>query len=307
MHANMCLLRFALLGALIAMAAPVAAQQASQEARRQLSDTCKRTIDEAMVKLHPGLIEYPELKNKSNLVLLVPAADFNAFANYESRQILIPVMWCIQTWFLVDAHAHLHKNPQLRELVNDYTEYLRQRQNQSILSGPIDQILLESFDKFARVDALSSALPDDRKLLAVREGIMVDSLAFVLGHEIGHLALNHKRYTEVTSAQARKQEDMADEFAAKLLGRTGISIIPSMFTLVRFLQSEADIKGIPMTAKTHPRAECRMQRVLFSSGELDQLLSDPARRREFERGSTYSVPQFRRLMQELRVDCAGSP
>ena len=307
MHANTCLIRFALSLALIAVAMPAAAQQASEQVKQQLSDTCKRTIDAAMVKLRPELSEYPEIKNKSNLVLLVPAADFNAFANYQSRQISIPVMWCIQTWFLVDAHAHFQKNPQLREDVKKYTEYLSQRQKQSILSGPFDDTILQSFDKFAGVPVLASTSAEDRKRLAVREDMMVDSLAFVLGHEIGHLALNHKRYTEITAEQARRQEDLADEFSARLLGRSRISIIPAMFTLVRFLQSEADIKGIPTGARTHPRAECRMQRVLFSSGELDELLRDPDRRREFERGSTYSVPQFRRLMQELRDDCSENP
>ncbi len=307
MYANTCLFRFALSLSLIAVAVPVAAQQASEQVKQQLSDTCKRTIDAAMGKLRPELSEYPEIKNKSNLVLLAPAADFNAFANNQLRQISIPVMWCIQTWFLVDAHAQLHKNPQLREDVYNYTQYLNQRQKQSILSGPFDDTILQPFDKFAGVPVLASTSVEDRKLLAAREDTMVESLAFVLSHEIGHLALNHKRYTEITAAQARRQEDLADEFAARILGRSRISIIPAIFTLVRFLQSEADLKSIPAGARTHPRAECRMRRVLSSSGEMDELLRDPDRRREFELGSTYSVPQFRRLMEELRDDCTRNP
>jgi hypothetical protein len=61
------------------------------------------------------------------------------------------------------------------------------------------------------------------------------SYAFILGHELGHIALGHRGYAGITTERARSEEAAADRFALDLLRRA--STIP--MGAVLFFQAQA--------------------------------------------------------------------
>ena len=283
------------------------AQSATPQAKKQMLAHCQRVIDAALAKITPHLHEYKNLQNKKDLVLLVPAADVNAFANYEDQQVLIPVMLCIQSWYLVDAMVQMYETPSLQPSVVRYTKYLHSRQREAVRSGPVDNVIIKPFNDFSGTARKKLSAADQQKYAGKGEAMLVEGMAFLLGHEIGHLALIHRRYDEISSVEALRQEDGADAFAARLLADSKVSILPSMLSFMWFMESEAVLTGIQEGRRTHPRAECRFERIVASSSELNELMKDPKRRLEFERGSGYTVQQYEDLMLELREDCLRSP
>lgn len=276
--------------------------------RKQSQTACDNTIRLSLEKLRPHLGKYPEFRDSKNLVLQIPASDFNAFVNYREQNILIPTMWCVQTWMLIDAYVQLQGNPSLKEPTIRYLAYLNQRQRKAQQENAFfDHIPIQSFNEFANVAPKKMTKGEQNKQMQVQETMMIDALAFVIGHEIGHLALRHKPSKHISARASRKQEHDADRFSAKLLKKAGASIIPSIFTLQRFFQNEAELKGLSSSSQSHPRAECRLERVVFASGELEEMAASTASSQKFESDSGYSISQYRSLMQELREDCASNP
>ena len=280
---------------------------APDEVKKAYAGMCQKGIDFVMVKFRPLMGDVPNLREKKNLVLLVHAAEFNAFADYQKKQILLPLMWCIQTTYAIEAAMQMHLQPALRDQVKAYLEYLNERQREAAKDGFEDLIPLRSFNDFAQVPSPNIKPEEERSLLRAKEDMLIDAIAFVLGHEIGHLALKHSASSALPPEQSRDQENSADLYGATLLKKAGFSILPGAVMLQRFLQNEAILKGISPSLRTHPRAECRYERILSNTGELDELLQNPKRRKEFETGSTYTVPQYRSLMRELRKDCRKNP
>jgi IrrE N-terminal-like domain len=283
------------------------AQATPAQARAQHLTACGNTIDAAMKKLRPHLGDFPALRDKKDLVLLMPAANFNAFADYDQQRILIPVMLCVETWYLLDGYMQMYRQPKLRTALQRYALYLSKRQQDSLASGTgFDNIPILPFHEFAGVAYPQLTDAEGRKSLAVHEGMMVDSIAFVIGHELGHLVLRHKPYNKISPEAARKQEAEADEFGARLVSKSGISVIGALPVIQRFLANESLYKAFSGSPATHPRPECRMERILSSTGEIQELLKNPARRREYEAGSGLSANDFANTMKEVREDCESN-
>lgn len=278
------------------------------ESTKQAQTACDNTIRISLDKLRQHLGPYPQLRDKRDLVLQIPAADFNAFANYQEQNILIPTMWCVQTWLFIDAFIQVQGNPSLKDPFIRYLEYLNQRQRKAQRENAFfDRIPIQPFNDFAKVARKDVSRGEQNKLMQVQESMMVAALSFVIAHEIGHLALLHKPAKQISARVSRQQEKDADGFAARLLKRSGISIIPAIFTLQRFFQSEAELKGFSSGSRSHPRAECRLEKIIFSSGEFEMMAASPTSSLEFEKNSGYSISQYRALMRELKEDCIANP
>lgn len=286
----------------------VHAQTASQDHKNQVSTACKNTVAAAMKALRPHLGDYPSLRDKPDLILVMPAANFNAFADYAEQRILIPVMMCVETWYLIDGMMQVHRDPRLREKFQQYVAYLSKRQRDSLAKGTgFDNIVLQPFHEFAGTGPPALSEADMRKSLSVREGIMVDSMAFIIGHEFAHLALRHKPYNVISAVAARKQEADADEFSARLLKNAGISVLAATTVIPRFLANEQIYKRASGGSMTHPRPECRLERIVSTTGEIQELLRNPDRRRDYELASGLSANDFAKTMADLRDDCQRSP
>lgn len=280
----------------------------SQEDERDkvMFKACRNTANLVLKKFEPSLQVHSNLRPLNDLVAIAPAADYNVFVNYRSRRVLIPISWCVQTFFMADAMVQYHFDPSLRPKLDRYISYLDRRQAK-VAKNPIDNEGFKSFSHFGRIGAPSLTQEEAAKRHNLIEDFMVEAMAFVLGHEIGHLVLNHVNHMEVAPARSREQEDEADAFAVKLVKGADMMILPAMLSLNRFMLAEAHYSGSDPSRRTHPRAECRLEKVVYSSGELDMLFRIPNLRADFERRSGYSVSEFRNLMRQLRRDCKNSP
>lgn len=287
---------------------PAQAQTVPDEIKKQVATACNNTVAAAMEKLRPYLGDHAALRDKPDLVLVMPVANFNAFADYKKQRILIPLMLCVETWYLLDGMMQMHRDPQLREKIQQYIAYLSKRQRDSLAKNTgFDTIPVLPFHDFAGVAYPQLSDAESRKSLAVRENIMVESMAFIIGHEFGHLVLRHKPYNEISSEAARKQEADADEFSARLLKKAGISVLAAIPVIQRFLANEPYSKRVVGGAMTHPRSECRMERIVASTEEVEDLLKNPDRRREYEAASGLSASDYAKTMRGLREDCHRSP
>lgn len=270
-----------------------------EEMQRQ----CQLTLDAGLKTIRPSLKIYPELYNRPDLVIATPNADYNAFADHTQRQVVIPTMWCIETWYLVDAIAQIYASPQHAPQLERYVKYLSERQKRAMAAGPIDNLTLHSFDSFAGIQRKILPPEEEQRTRRNVAAMIGEAAIFVISHEIGHLALNHKGYKSVTVAQARQQEYAADAFAAKIAKENRISLIPGMMVLLRFFDSQA----IASPTRTHPRGECRFERVLAATSEISDLLKDPKARRDYQKVSNVPPEEIDALMQELRAECLAKP
>jgi hypothetical protein len=282
------------------------AQQSQEEAAEMYQRACQRTIDFTLTKLRPHLAEHQNLQGKNDLVLLVPAADFNAFSDYTTERVLIPLAWCVQTLFFIDATLQAAQNRSLKPKYIAYVDYLNSRQRAAVKKGGFDSAPVVAFETHGNFRRSPLPADEEQRHHQMREDALIDSMAFVIGHEIGHLALKHKPATKITPAASRRQEYEADIFSAALAKKAGFTVFLAVTALQRYISSEAQLKSIPSGDRTHPRAECRMER-LWAISEMNDLLKQPARRRDFERGSGYSVAEFRDLLARLREDCRQNP
>jgi len=107
----------------------------------------------------------------------------------------------------------------------------------------------------------------DDEVIAAREqmnknefgnaGFSFVSLAFVLGHEIGHHVLGH-----IGQKIGEREEAAADEFSMNLIIKAGydLSMASGPFLLFDAINPHGTI---PRVARTHPEALCRWQKLLF--------------------------------------------
>ena len=286
---------------------PAHSEIASLQTKKEIGSMCQRVIDIAMKRIKPHLAEYPDLQNKEDLVLLIPTADINAFANHADQQILFPIMYCINIWYYADALSQEYLTPSPQPKLGDYGEYLNDRRQETMKAGPVDNITLMSYNDFISRARKKLNPEDERKRANMIDSALVEGVMFVLGHEIGHLALKHKPYTEISSAESQKQENAADHFSIQLLVSAKVSIIPALPSLMFFLEREASLKNIDPKNKTHPRAECRMERLVAYSGEINELFKDSNNRNNFERATGYSLAEYQNIMQDLKEDCRLNP
>ncbi|MGH9427180.1 MAG: hypothetical protein ACRD2L_12860, partial [Terriglobia bacterium] len=104
----------------------------------------------------------------------------------------------------------------------------------------------------------------------LQEDMIVDALAIVVAHEIGHIGKRHKPSALVSRATSRAQEAEADEYARVLVRKSGFSTLPSLATVyLMFAALEGDSED-----GTHPHPLCRIYRI--GRAEFEDLRKEPA-------------------------------
>jgi len=159
-----------------------------------------------------------------------------------------------------------------------------------------------AFRKTAAPKALS---PSEADMYAHKQNsIIIDAVAVILGHEIGHLALEHKRYDQISPAESRKQEYAADKYGADLARKAGFRVIASYFFFVRFAAAEELSSTKP---NTHPSAICRAKKILIP--EFERILAgtdaeSKQARADFQKnGSGKSMYEGLKDLKKIGTNC----
>ena len=287
-------------GAYAAQEAPTTEQIAISTG---VQNFCSRTITKIRTDFSPNLAAYPDIRDKENLVLLEPYLEFNAIARFRNKQITLTTGMCGQLWLIASAFAFAHEFPSLRPKIKEYIKHLRTNSSPLETSSGFHEIQLLTFPLYAQFP-LSQVTTEQYKHIDAFVAIsMTDAIAFVLAHEIAHLALNHQ--LTIPRAASRLQEYEADKFALELVEKSGFSGIGSIPSLLAFLESEARQKRVSISS--HPRPECRLNRILSRSGTMRAMIRDKKQHAQFLEMTGMTVDAYRQFMDELRDDCIANP
>lgn len=131
---------------------------------------------------------------------------------------------------------------------------------------------------------------------------MVSAMAFLIEHEVGHLVHKDKPYNEISNLDSQRQEKEADIFSIRMLNDSGISLIPALSVLDRFLYAEIQY-GKGASESTHPSSECRMALLMDSSSEIDNMLQDQSRQQEFVVRTGMTASNFKAFISEEKRKC----
>lgn len=234
----------------------------------QYTSACKSTISAALGKLNVQISLNPKLANINDLVIFIPSADYIAITDLAAKRVMIPLHWCVETWLTTEALTEITKRPAMTEALHEYSRYLSTRQRIFRMTGnPFNQSLLLTFHDFTGLPRSSLTTPEAEKYIAAQEMVLIDALAFILAHEMGHIALDHQTYQLVTPQASRLQEYAADEFAISMLRESGISLLGALVATERFISDE---RRPPPIGPSHPTGECRIERI-FRLGALPEV------------------------------------
>lgn len=276
----------------------------AKEAAQQTINSGNKTIAVILERFTPLLPEEKRYLANPQRVRVVVAANFGAFANYKDGRILIPAQFVGETLLQVQAILAVRKNPSLAEKYQRWVRYLSRRSQAALLKhrttgASRDDTQVDSFFTAENIPMPASWNVEE---LSLQAAMMTDFLAFVVGHELGHLVLNHKGYTDVSPETSRQQETAADEFAATLLNKSGYSALPGLGTFfMRFAENEILEKSAITPEQTHPLAACRVYRLY--KRELPQLTNSSGGQAELKRMTGMSKENFEAKIEVLRSAC----
>lgn len=136
-------------------------------------------------------------------------------------------------------------------------------------------------------------------------GMKIDTISYVLAHEIGHHVLGHIDGTS-TVPTVREREKQADTFAYVLSAKAGFPLVSSAPSLAVIAEMER-LAGIGYGDNTHPPPECRMFWMLESSLaalEADAGFQSYLDQHPGERQAMESVlRQFEAFTPEAKAEC----
>lgn len=269
---------------------------------QQLIDAGNRTVKVVIEKFSPGAS--PELREllTPQKIRVIVAADFNAFADYKNRRILLPAQFVGECAAQAQAMMLVFRDPSLKPKYMRWQKYLAERSERSrqkFLAGKtlVDDERVIDFWQFARMS--SQPVLTDKENFVV-EQMMIDALGLVIGHELGHLLLSHKPYREISPATSRRQEFESDEYARKLMKKADMQVLPGlMLAYVRFMQFEGEGPASDF-AKSHPPAHCRFYEI--GRKELLEMADADGAKEQMEKMGS-SVSKIKDLIRALRDEC----
>jgi hypothetical protein len=236
-----------------------------------------KTIEAVMKKLTPVLeLRYPELSRELE-VTVTKDFVFGAKASDEAPVIQLPHFFVFQQWLMAEGIAHAESRPNIPlEVLDRYRVYLENR-TKGITASERENASYKRFLDWANITR--PTISEARRITGMTEIMLVDSVAFAIAHEIGHI-VNRDRVPAPSRKIGRTQEYRADEFAFKLLESAGFSDLSGAFLqLPRFADEEFKFRRAnPTEQHFHPRPECRLLRVIALGSAFKQLASPSDRR-----------------------------
>jgi hypothetical protein len=264
---------------------------------QEVVDAGNRAVAHISDRLRPHLNPQNRDLADPGRITVVVMANFSAWIDPQARRVTIPAQLVAENLLQVQGGLLVQRYPGNKQLLMKYaewSEYLVRRSYEAklkaIKSGSkTDSIPVETFWSYAGLKAGPVMTPQE---VDIQNRMMIDGLALVVAHELGHLALNHQDSRKIPAAQSRQQEHAADEFAANLLRAAGMPVLPGlMLTYTRFAMTEGLYDRLSPSAATHPSADCRIYRI--GMRELDEIASSKKARDDFHRGSQMSIDQIR--------------
>ncbi|VXC49475.1 M48 family metalloprotease [Pseudomonas sp. 9Ag] len=271
------------------------------ESMQDTMDAGQRTLDLLMEKFRPVVEEEAPELYRTEAVRVEAVADFNAFANDSNKSIVVPLGFVAETFFQARALMQTYDENLDPRLYQEYMKYLSERGLESRKKGY--SLGFNDFWLWAGINK-PCCINDqhDYQYRARLEGFMIDALAFPLAHEIGHVALRHKKYSDISPSVSRQQEHEADKYALGLMSDTGLGIQASILTqLPRFDLAERSMEFPQNTKPTHPSTACRIE---FLTRDLfEQIESDPQKKADFNGSSSMSIDEVRDYFYDVMLEC----
>lgn len=230
---------------------------------RTYIDPARRALEHQLGRYKPFVEKDAPYLFEKGAVRVRSFADFNAFADYSNRQIVLPAQFIVESAFYCDAFARASLDHSHMEGIKRYQDYLVRRSERARRAGGVDNMLLRNYASFIGESDEQHARVDSPELRARMGQCSYEALAFVLAHEIGHMALGHRSDNTITPKQSRAQERAADEFAISLTQKAGMeTLVGGGAILSRFASSEAVFGAADEASRTHPLTECRVYRFI---------------------------------------------
>lgn len=277
----------------------------SEKYFQQMADAGNKTIKLLIDKFYPHIKSSDKDLLSSTNIKVAVYADFNAFSDYKNRKIIIPLGFVIENYLQIEGLTQVYKNPSLNKKYLNWIKYLNQRSDRAaedFRSGKkyVDDTPITPFWSYIGLDAPPYFTNKER---AVQEDMMVNVMALVLAHEMGHIVLKHKPYSDISPKESQKQEFEADAFGADLVHSSGMSVLPGLTAyLERFGSHEAAYKKLSQNANTHPPVECRYYRIGIK--ETSAMLKNPNAAEDFERTSNLTISDFHDFLDSLKSKCS---
>lgn len=182
-------------------------------------------------------------------------ADFNAFADgsADPPRILIPMGLVLGNEFVTSNTIFTYSHPECKKYFGPTLDGYKAAYVSLAKSGKaIDVRPVWSRCGFSDHDA--NRFFAEKEIYNWRVGIMVDALAAVVGHELGHIVKRHRAYSKISQKEAQRQENEADEFGFQLAKKAGFNPGAALITTYSFF---VVLEGTRYKGKDHPPATCR--------------------------------------------------
>ncbi|MEL6977764.1 MAG: hypothetical protein AAGM38_03680 [Pseudomonadota bacterium] len=207
---------------LAALAAPAAAQDHSRVYSAQELAADGPRLEKRARELYRIVLEQvltpAETARLGNVLLEFPepyegdhVLEFYTYEDGDRDVVSMPIMSLKATEDLATAVQWLNQQRYTLGTIDLYFTMMR-REDPSDFAGGAYPALLPALGVPA--DAYKSLGGNDTSMRN-------DAWAFALLHELGHVALDHKDYAELTTEEARRDERAADQFALDALARIG--------------------------------------------------------------------------------------
>lgn len=146
--------------------------------------------------------------------LTLPDADtslLNFYSSQASSTVFMPVFSLLFLEDLTTAYAWLYKKGYSLETIDEYLAMLHFKAADAFPRGryppPLEAL------------GIPANATSDREVDELSLRFRNSAVAFILAHELGHIALHHPGYKSIPRDQARRNEAEADAFALSVLAR----------------------------------------------------------------------------------------
>lgn len=231
-------------------------------------------------------------------------ADFNAFSSGSggAPRILIPMGLLIGNDFVASNAVFVLENPScnkyLGPALNAYKEAYSAyaRSGRSINVRPV-------WARCGYSDKAAKSLFEKKEIYDLRIRLMVDALAMVVGHELGHLVKRHRGYSEISKEEAWRQENEADDFGFRLAKNSGFNPSAALITTYSFFTV---LEGTRYGGHYHPPASCRIVELSDKYVLKEENQTGNGRTLATESNGTRERSKFLEALKPLREDCLST-
>lgn len=230
------------------------------------------------------------------------AGNFNAFSSFENDtpRIIIPFGLLAINDYIVNNTLFSMHNPKCSKYLEKTILDLRREYIQYIKDG-VPRKVRTVWDYCGMTQQESETFFRQTDIYNASVAMQVDAIAAIIGHELGHLILRHRRYSDISKLEAQKQEYAADDYGFDLSMRAGFNPAAALGATYLFFLA---LEGENAPTGTHPRASCRIIR-LADSLLFDRYIKEGYWKKEFkEPPSKSDQTRLMASLKPLREDCS---